>query len=158
MESPPWLQDAAASPAPRPPAIDVEEPLSSPEPSPDAARGRKFSAAVLPWLQLGPAATSRPAALDVEELLSSPEPSPDTARGHNFSPARSCDVCGGLYAGPVCRCAQLAMAHPITKILARAASGSGGVARALARGSPPRHGVGDEGASSCVDDFDELNV
>ena len=38
------------------------------------------------------------------------------------SPARCCDVCGCLYSAPVCRCAELAMAHPITKILARARS------------------------------------
>lgn len=35
------------------------------------------------------------------------------------SPAVVCDTCGALYRTPVCKCAQLAMSHPIAKILAR---------------------------------------
>ena len=50
------------------------------------------------------------------------EDSEEAAEDHTLqkaSPARVCEVCGGLFSGAICRCSQLAMAHPIAKILAR---------------------------------------
>ena len=89
------------------------------------------------------------------------------------SPAKCCAVCGDLYSGAVCRCAQLAMQHPISKTLARvrigqqrrgsggsdgssSSSDGGGTAPVQRRSLPgpgfgrPGHGVDEMDDELCV--------
>ena len=72
----------------------------------------------LPWQQLSSPPRLSPRekgtiVLDDEEA--SPPPPPTVPR----KPVRCCDVCEAVYSGAVCRCLQLALTHPVAKILAR---------------------------------------
>ena len=74
----------------------------------------------LPWQQLSPpprlSPRERPNALKLDDEPREEEEQPEQPK----APAKCCDVCFCLYSGAICRCAQLTLTHPITKILARA--------------------------------------
>ena len=60
-----------------------------------------------------------PRAAEAELSKMQEEEEEETIVPEPAAPAATCDVCGDLYRGPVCRCSQLAMAHPVAKIMAR---------------------------------------
>ena len=64
-----------------------------------------------PWVLASPTSS---AVVSVQDDSSDDEPAEYCPRPPNY-----CPTCGALFRGPVCRCIQLTMAHPITRILAQ---------------------------------------
>ena len=90
-----------------------------------------------------------------QEDIASPEPSPsdppapetrwrEKQQQQPQSPVSTCDVCGSLFAGAVCPCRQLALEHPVAKIMARVASvtSKGMSAAAFSRRAREARGAG----------------
>ena len=119
-------------------------PKLSPRELPDDAPEKQHSLSIalldaepvaLPWQQ-----PAMPPRLSPRDVLSDLELGGATKREDDADavcttkpPARSCDVCGGLFATPVCRCSTMSLTHPIEKILAQACS------RCLQPSKAPRH-------------------
>ena len=119
-DAPPWVtpryRNETRTFAPAVLAVQLDEPSTSSEPS--TSMDRVEEPRFLPWsFSSTPPRMSprqrRPAPLwldEEDELL---------RQATGACTIRCCDVCDSVYAGAVCRCAQLAMTHPIAKILAR---------------------------------------
>ena len=80
-------------------------------------RSPRSPCGTLPWLPSpvhSPVRSAEPPMKEPESLDGLEEVPPQQT-----SPAACCNVCGSLYRGAVCRCSQLAMEHPIARILSR---------------------------------------
>ena len=135
----PGVAASPSAPLPPPPWLIERLRLSASPPPSSECMGRHMNQSLASCCRVSHVST--PVRISVDDDGGDGDDGDEDEQSTAVSPesaAVTCGVCGALYRGPVCRCTQLAMAHPVAKIMARVRHGQGKAAAEPAFACPSR--------------------